>query len=109
MAGVAVVFGALIAVLVLWRIVASTFIVDPGWWSWSGWTSIGSLAQAAAAIGAVVAAIVVIAQLRATKVQLRLAREEFQAAQRRARPELEPTVTYDVWDENDPPAIVRIA
>jgi hypothetical protein len=100
---------AILAVLVVWTIVAGSFITHRDWWSWSGWTSIGSLAQAAAAIGAVVAAIVVIAQLRATQNQLGLARQQFQDARRQARAELEPTVTYALWDENDPTATVKIA
>ena len=89
-------------------VIASRLKID---WGWTGWTSIGTLVLAVApgilASVAAIGAYLQRQQLVPVEGQLRLARDEFQAAQVAAWPELHADVHFTNWQNAVVNAVVK--
>ncbi len=83
----------LVALLVVWTIVASTFIVDRRWWGWNGWAAIAAVAQVFAAIGTVGALLFLWLQFASLRGQVQLDQQRHREALQAARPRLETSVS----------------
>lgn len=86
--GVVILIGLVVG-LVLWTIIASSFLVDRGWWAWNGWPAIGAIAQILL-VGTLVILWLQLRQLRDQAAQeTRYRREDFDRDTQQRRDEFE--------------------